>query len=84
VALCLKNTILESSCAIKLACESLHSSVGRVLLFKVEGDGKVLPHTALNGCGPDQLVIPIQELPRIGLDAFSANEGAGLEIELVG
>jgi hypothetical protein len=52
------------------------------LLVKVQGDGEVLPGRLVDGRGPDLGVLPVEHLERV-LVARPADDGAGLEVELV-
>ena len=55
-----------------------------ILLVEIQRDGKVLPLLLLNRRLPDQLVLPAHDFERILGDACLADDGAGLEVELVG
>lgn len=54
------------------------------LLVEVQGDGKVLPCVLLNGRRPDLLVLAVQNLECVLWKAILAEDGTGLEVELVG
>ena len=54
------------------------------LLAKVKRDSKVLPALLLDGRRPDLLVLPVKDLVGVLGETVLAQDGAGLEVELVG
>jgi hypothetical protein len=72
---------LDGAASVSYALCSL-KQIGDLLLLVIEGDGKVLPLALDHGGLPEKLVLLIKELPSIGLELL-ADEGAGLELELV-
>lgn len=57
---------------------------GDILGGEIKGDGNVLPCVLENGGGPDLLVVAVQHLVGVRTEALLADDGAGLEVELVG
>lgn len=55
-----------------------------VLLGVINGNGKVLPRGLVDGGRPDLLVLAVEDLPRVLGQVGLAQDGARLEVELVG